>query len=149
MENALLHTVHYKSITQRQRLDLIEGCAPIDSPLSATVIKRGGKAERFGLHNADLFDNSKFSWARTNAEIMKPRHMWLSPPCTMFSTMQNASPWNKKSDYEKQEYKRRFSRTLLISNRCLTLAIDQLNRGGEVHVENPLALTMLEAGPQV
>ena len=109
---------------------------PSDSPLTETVIRRGGKAERFGLHNADLSNDSNFVWARSRARL-KPRHMRLSPPCTMLGQMQNSHPWCKMPDAEKREYKRRFASALLIFNRCLTLAIDQLNRGGEVHFENP------------
>ena len=138
MEAALLHTIHYKSPIQRQRLDLIEVCTPSDSPLADTVIKRGGTAERFGLHNADLSSDPKFPWARKRANIMKPRHMWFSPPCTMFSQMQNANLWCKKSDFEKQEFRKRYAKALLVFNRCLIWAIDQLNRGGEAHSENPL-----------
>ena len=64
IEAALLNTRYYKPVTQRSRLDLIEVCAPSDSPLADTITRRGGKAERFGLHNADLSVQSKFLWAR-------------------------------------------------------------------------------------
>ena len=97
MGKALLEIFHYRSVTQRYRLDLIEGCAPIDSPLTDTVLRPGGKAARFGLHNADLSNDTKFSWARKCAAMKKPRHMWSSPPCAIFSKMQNANPWHKKT----------------------------------------------------
>ena len=133
-----METLRYRPVTQRHRLDLIEVCAPIDSPLTKIVLRRGGKAERFGLHNAGFSNDMKISWARNYAATMKPRHMWLSPPCTMFSQMQNANPWYKKTDEEKRDYKRRFARALLIFSRCLIWAMDQLSRGGEVHFESPL-----------
>ena len=58
METAPLNTIHYKTVTRRQRLDLIEVCTPAPPPLSETVTRRGGKAERFGLRNADLSNSS-------------------------------------------------------------------------------------------
>ena len=99
VEAALLHTIHYRSPIPRHRLGLIEVCTPTDSSLADRVIKRGGKAERRGLHNADLSNNSTFAWARQRAALLKPRHMWFSPPCTMFSQMQNSHLWHKTSDF--------------------------------------------------
>lgn len=39
----------YRSVSRR--VDLVEICAPWDSPLSQAVIDAGGKAERWGCHN--------------------------------------------------------------------------------------------------
>ena len=84
---ALLHVLHKSTPERQNRADLIEVCTPQNSMLAATVMKRGGLAERWGLHNYDLSTADHFVNARRDLLRIRPRHLWLSPPCTQFSSI--------------------------------------------------------------
>ena len=79
-----------QEILQGARLDLLEICAPWDSPLTKAVEEAGGRAFALGLHNGyDLTTRSGFRKAAQFMREMKPRYVHISPPCFPWSPMQN------------------------------------------------------------
>lgn len=118
-----------------ERVDLMEVCAPWDSPLSEAVERLGGTTVRLGLHNG--FDMSTKSGLRKALALLrrvKPRYVHLSPPCFPFTIMQNA---NQRTPEQKQqlEMKRNHGRKIL-ENCCklLEVQIQELGcQGGFSH----------------
>ena len=63
-----------KDLTHKQRMDLVEVCAPWDSPLSDAVDLEGGFSFRMGLHNGfDLTSEKGFRKAAQFLRKQKPR----------------------------------------------------------------------------
>lgn len=117
-----------------RRVDLIEVCTPPDSLLVTVLDKHGGRGERWGLHNYGLSTKRGFNKANTDLRIKRPRRLWLSPPCTMFSASQNAN-----KDNDQIEFARRLKKSQLIWRRCIGLALIQIKElGGDAHLEHPL-----------
>ena len=80
-----------QEILRGARLDLLEICAPWDSPLTTAVEEEaGGRAFALGLHNGfDLTTRSGFRKAAQFIRDMRPRCVHISPPCFPWSPMQN------------------------------------------------------------
>ena len=79
-----------QEILRGARLDLLEICAPWDSPLTKAVEEAGGRAVALGLQNGyDLTTTSGFRKAAQFMREMKPRYVHISPPCFPWSPMQN------------------------------------------------------------
>ena len=79
-----------QEILRGARLDLLEICAPWDSPLTKAVEEAGGRAVALGLQNGyDLTTRSGFRKAAQFIREMKPRCVHISPPCFPWSPMQN------------------------------------------------------------
>ena len=73
-----------------RRVDLVEICAPWDSPLSQAVIDAGGTVERWGCHNGyDLSTKSGCVKALKRLKQVRPRYVHISPPCDPWSIMQS------------------------------------------------------------
>ena len=82
----------FHALTRHQRIDLAECCCPVDSELAEAVLRKGGSVHRLGLWNG--YDLSKDSGTAAAEELIKkhlPRFNHFSPPCTPFSSMQNAN----------------------------------------------------------
>ena len=120
--------------------DFIEVCTPEHAPLAAMIIKRGGHAERWGLHNYNLSRASDFTKAKHDLIAKKPRHLWLSPPCTQFSSLQNFN-WSKLGAEERAYKHKLLKQATVVWERCIQLANLQISLGGHAHVENPLRST--------
>jgi hypothetical protein len=74
------------NVARHRRIDLLEVCAPWDSPLAQAVQDLGGKSERIGIHNSfDLATRTGLNRALTLLREKRPRFLWLSPPCSPFS----------------------------------------------------------------
>ena len=115
--------------------DLIEVCCGPDSTLTATIQQKGGTAERVGLHNdMNMTTEKGFKRARSLCETFRPRYLWLSPICGPTSPIQHL---NEKTEEQKRklEQKRKVSRKM--ARNCITLAEDQLARGGHIVWEWP------------
>ena len=135
----MLQTVYWKSPVETFTLEFIEVCTPFDSPLTETVMSRGGSAERWGLWNFDLGTERGYLMAPKKLSHLRPRHLWLSSPCTMSSPMQNATPWWKLTKPAQEERKRRYKNASQIWNSCISLALQQTEQGGHAHAgKNPL-----------
>ena len=75
-----------------KRIDLLELCAPWDSPLAAAVERQGGTVLRLGLHNGyDMSTRRGLLGALAVVRRVRPRYVHMSPPCFPFSVMQNAN----------------------------------------------------------
>ena len=71
-----------KDLTHKQRMDLVEVCAPWDSPLSDAVDLEGGFSFRMGIHNGfDLTSERGFRKAAQFLRKHKPRYVHASPTC--------------------------------------------------------------------
>lgn len=83
-----IHAV--RELVAGSQLDLLEVCAPWDSPLSRAVREEGGRAMSIGVHNGyDLTTRLGFKRAVKLLRETRPRYMHLSPPCDPWSPLQN------------------------------------------------------------
>ena len=125
----------FDSLSCPERVDLMEVCAPWDSPLSEAVERLGGTTIRLGLRNG--FDMSTKTGLRKALALLrrvKPRYVHVAPPCFPFSIIQNA---NQRTPEQKDhlESKRNHGRKIL-DNCCklLEVQIQELGcQGGFSH----------------
>ena len=90
----------FHGLCYHNRVDLLEVCAPWDSPLSAAVEKLGGTALRLGLHNGfGLSTNEGLKKTLALVRKVKPRYVHVSPPCFPYTIMQNA---NQRTEEQKR-----------------------------------------------
>ena len=112
-------------------LDLLEVCAPWDSPLTKAVRDTGGKSMAIGLHNGyDLTTVSGLKKAIALVRKHRPRYIHVSPPCDPWSAMQNC---NQRTEDQIQalELKRQVSKRLLRNcRRLLEIQLLELNGDG-------------------
>ena len=113
-----------REILNHTKLDLLEVCAPQDSPLSEAVRNAGGRALSLGLHNGfDLSTRQGFLKAVAVVRDMKPRYVHISPPCWPWSSIQNC---NQRTEKQKQDlYEKRCHSKRLLKN-CRKLIEVQL-----------------------
>ena len=103
----------------KERDDLVEVCAPWDSPLSKAVQDLGGRAMRLGLHNGyDLSTRKGFLMAAQYLRQHRPRYLHFSPPCFPWSPMMNANQ-RTPEQRDRLEQHRQTSRKILKSCRKL------------------------------
>ena len=87
--------VHDVCAVTSERVDLVEVCCPWDSPLSAAVIRAGGRAFRMGLHNGyDLTTKAGLAKAVRKLKELRPRYLHVSPPCFPWSSATNGALGN-------------------------------------------------------
>ena len=148
----------FDSLSCPERVDLMEVCAPWDSPLSEAVERLGGTTIRLGLHNG--FDMSTKTGPRKALALLrrvKPRYVHVSPPCFPFSIIQNANQRTPEQE-DHLESKRNHGRKIL-DNCCklLEVQIQELGcQGGFSHdgeictmaVENNLFVPCLGRNPR-
>ena len=116
--------------------DLMEVCCGPQSRLTETVKERGGIAYRVGLeNNMDLSTNIGFERARAFASEVKPRWMMISTPCGPTSNIQNL---NQKTEKQIKQLKQKQRRSRKIIGHAVILALEQLERGGEIIWEWPV-----------
>lgn len=119
------------------RLDLLEICAPWDSPLSQAVIDLGGKAMRLGVHNGfDLGTRAGLTKALQVLRKLRPRYAHFSPPCDPWSSINNANQKTAEQIFKLEE-KRRSSRRLLKNCRTI-LEVQVKELQGDAGGEHPL-----------
>lgn len=88
-----------QSILGTCQLDLLEICAPWDSPLSAAMRDIGGRAMSLGVHNGfDLTTRAGFLRAAQVTRKLRPRYMHISPPCDPWTALQNC---NQRTDVQR------------------------------------------------
>lgn len=109
-----------QEVLHGSQLDLLEVCAPWDSPLTAAVSDEGGRAMAIGPHNG--FDLTKRSGFRKAAQLVREkrlRYLHISPPCWPWTSLQNC---NQKYPYqvERLNFVRRQHKSLL--HHCRLLA---------------------------
>ena len=110
------------------QLDLLEVCAPWDSPLVQAIREAGGRALAIGVHNGfDLSTREGFLRAAALLRDCKPKYVHISPPCYPWSILQNANQRNPQQVRDLQE-KQRVSRKLL--RHCCKLVEIQRQEGG-------------------
>ncbi len=131
----------FHALTRHQRIDLAEFCCPVDSELAEAVLRKGGAVHRLGLWNG--YDLSKDSGTAAAAELIKkhlPRYNHFSPPCTPFSSMQNANMKTEEQRRKLSQLRRRGVKVLenvaKFMKLCLSLDLD-------VSVERPVASSHL------
>ena len=101
-----------------------------------------------GLHHRNLNSNTAFEKAKLGLVRLKPKPVWVSPPCTQFSAIQNL----KWPDVEGEKAKHKHAQYYAATRgwgRYLVLVNLQVDLGGHAHVENPLLLQAwhFEPGP--
>ena len=120
---------------QGSECDLLEVCCSHDSRLTETVIQHGGIAYRVGMENhMDLTTEVGAERARQFADAVKPRWMWISTPCGPNSPLQNL---NQKTAEQIKKLKQKRRKAKAIIRHAITLAEEQVHRGGHVGWEWP------------
>ena len=100
----------------QERYDLLEVCAPWDSPLSEAVERAGGKAFRIGLHNGyDLATKAGLVKALATLREIRPRYVHVSPPCFPFSSLSHT---NRRNPKQVQDLERKQEHGRLILKNC-------------------------------
>lgn len=125
----------YEALTQDRQIDLVEVCAPWDSPLCQAVRELGGTAVALGIHNGfDLGTMQGFRKALEVIRKLRPRYVHVSPPCTLWSSFQNCA---QRDDYQKFLFEKARQVDKKFVNRCcriLEVQCDELNgHGGGEH----------------
>ncbi len=107
------------------QLDLLEICAPWDSPLSRAVRDAGGKALSIGIHNGyDLKLMSGFKKAALLIRRLRPRYVHFSPPCDPWTAMQNC---NQRTEVQVENLMRRRHESRKLLKNCRKLLEIQLH----------------------
>ena len=82
----------FEGLVGGHRIDLIEVCAPWDSPLCQAVRELGGTALALGIHNGyDLTTQEGYRKAISTIRELRPRYLHISPPCFLWSSFQNCT----------------------------------------------------------
>lgn len=115
-------------------LDLLEICAPWDSPLSSSVRELGGKAMSIGIHNG--YDLTKYSGFKNAAALIrktKPLYVHISPPCDPWTALQNCNQ-RTTQQVESLRFKRQQGRKILKHCRkLLEIQLHELNGDVGMH----------------
>ena len=115
-EQEMVHA--FRALTP-QPCDLLEVCAPWDSPSGKAVEEAGGRVERFGVHNGfDLSTKAGFAMAAARLRELRPRYLHVSPPCFPWTTQNNMNQRNPQQRAN-LEQKRAYSSRIL--KHCLQL----------------------------
>jgi hypothetical protein len=99
------------------------------------IVQRGGRASMsFDLMTGcDLEQNAEVAKVFGYLRLHRPRCVMLSPPCTVFSTMQNMN-WGRMSDEAKEEKMRIGVRLLDVA---VWIATEQVNNNRFYIIEHP------------
>ena len=112
----------FETMVHNSQIDLIELCAPWDSPLCSAVRELGGTALALGPHNGcDLTTMDGYRKVLRIVRKVRPRYLHMSPPCYLWSPMQNCSV--KQGDRLEQFLRDRRLSKKLISRGCRILEI--------------------------
>jgi len=123
---------------QSWRTDVVEIGPPAGSTALMTAIQtKGGNYKRWDRVTFDLALDSGFAKAQQQLSFDQPRHLFLSPPATSFTTTIPARPTSQQS----QRYHMLLTRQKKIWSRSMQLALLQISRGGQVTLHHPSAST--------
>ena len=121
--------------THPSQVDLMEIGCPANSGLSWKMSQHGGVSARVGLHNHDLSTKYGLNGALAMAERLRPRFMWISTPCGPFSPIQ--ALFKEKPEIQKEKSLKRQRRARKIIRSAVQLALQQIERGGDLGWEWP------------
>ena len=128
----------FETVVHDSQIDLIELCAPWDSPLCSAVRELGGTAIALGPHNGcDLTTMAGYRKVLRIVRKLRPRYLHISPPCYLWSPMQNCSI--KQGVRLEQFLRDRNLSKKLISRCCRALEIQLFELNGDGGGEHPLA----------
>lgn len=140
LENELMDQIEmgrhaFETIMNMNHADLVEVCAPWDSPLCQAVRDLGGTAVALGHHNGfDLNTMEGYKNALAVIGKLRPRYVHISPPCYLWSPFQNCAKRTPQQLIQFQKG-RNVSRKLI--SRCcriLEVQIYELNgHGSQAH----------------
>ena len=126
---------YFEDVLRQSHVDLVEVCAPWDSPLCRAVRECGGTAIALGVHNGfDLLTTQGYRKAIDVIRKLRPRYVHISPPCHLWSPFQNCT---KRTEQQWEEFlgKRKVSKKLI--ERCCRLLEIQMfeldGHGGQSH----------------
>ena len=120
-----------------KRVHLLEVCTTPNSGLAEEVMLAGGGAERLSNWNGyDLTTKTGAHRVFHRWKATRARHLWFSPPCTVWTIMQNL---NQRTEEQKDnlEARRRKARKILRNIRWIITMVLGEDPTVEVHVEQP------------
>ena len=126
-QNRVLHSV---SELVAERCDLLEVCAPWDSPLSEAVQRASSQAVGIGLHNGyDLSTKAGLRKALATLRELRPRYVHVSPPCLPFSPLSHT---NQRTPKQIQDMlQKRAHGSLILQNCYKIIQVQQQELQGE------------------
>ena len=111
-------------IVTHMKLDLLEVCAPQDSPLSEAVRNAGGRALSLGLHTGfDLSTRQGFLKAVAGVRDRKPRYAHISPTCWPWTSIQKC---NQRTEKQREELNEKRCQSKRLPKNCRKLIEVQL-----------------------
>ena len=120
---------YFEEILNQNHVDLVEVCAPWDSPLCQAVRDLGGTALALGLHNGfDLNTVQGYKRALAVVRQLKPKYVHISPPCHLWSSFQNCNP--KQGQVLQEFLQARGKNKKLIARCCRILEVQLFELNG-------------------
>ena len=121
----------FESLAAFDRTVLMEVSCPSDSLLSATIQSLAGSASAAtrcaAWNKCDLGSAEGVQLIMQQLQLLKPRHVWLSPDCKAFSPAQNANQGSEAQREELKQQRQREIKTFLgaaaVCHACLQLGI--------------------------
>ena len=117
-----------------EQLDVLEVFCSPTSMMTQTANNSGLRAARWTQDDFDLSRPSGCLQAYNRLKELRPKRLWLSPPCGPYSIMQNANQRNPQQ-IENLQQKRELAFRMWQS--CIRLAKLQIELGGMVYIEQP------------
>lgn len=129
VQQDLFHaTKALQDLTDVGTLDLLEVCAPWDSPLRSVMRERGGNAMSIGVHNGyDLTTLKGFRAAAHLIRTCEPRYLHVSPPCDPWTAIQNCNQRNPEQVQQLQERRQISKRLLRYLRQLVEIQVLELN----------------------
>jgi len=109
-------------------------CCSENSMLCFCAEKAGLTSERWTKETFDLSTHQGAHYAEARFRSLRPKRLWLSPPCGPFSAMRRINPRNP-AQMQRLNSKRRIA--YFIWTTCIHLTWTQLELGGKFYLEQP------------
>ena len=114
--------------------EIWEVCCSSRSRLTTAVLAAGGQGRRLTLPDWDLEENESGARAKALLRRVRPKHVWLSIPCTAVSRMQQLG---KKSKAWKRRLRQKLRSTRKMQRNALRIMRQQARQGGMFYYEWP------------
>ena len=118
-----------------EREDLWELCCSLESNLTAECQRQGLRARRLTIENGFDFNKQKAGNACMKlARRWRPRRVWVSAPCTSWTSMQNL---NQRNRFQRKRLRRQRLQSRRLVKKVVKVMCQVARQGGLVYFEWP------------
>ena len=118
-----------------EREDLWELCCSLASNLTAECLRQGLRARRLTIENGFDFNKQKAGNACMKlARRWRPRRIWVSAPCTPWTSMQNL---NQRNRFQRKRLRRQRLQSRKLVKQVTRVMCQVARQGGLVYFEWP------------